>query len=220
MVEENLNYPRVEKSEYRHEEIEEFREELEKRIKREVFLEIEANHYREDFYEESPVNSLLLWNKKDKGIEYNVGLYKKYKKESIHENIRRIMAHRVELGSYNRNRTIFKPKEYNEEVALRCGLMPFKYVGDNREVELVMLSVYPDYVFFMKPKLDAYQAIMSRSISRRNVLESNEEYFKQIVGKEITEEVKKRLKKEVPPKRQTKNESKRETISYYNCVTF
>ena len=28
------------------------------------------------------------------------------------------------------------------------------------------------------------------------------------------------IEKEVPPKRQTKNESKRETISCYNCVTF
>ena len=172
---------------YAYRELEEFREGLERRIKREVLLEVEEN----------PVNNLLLWNKEDKGIEYNVGLYKKYRKGSIHENIRRIMAYRVGLGSYDRDGIILKPKKYNEEVALRCGLMPFKYVGNNREreVKLVMLCVYPGYVFLMKPRLDAYQAIISRSISRRNVLESNEGYFKQIVGEEITEEVKKRLKK-------------------------
>ena len=34
---------------------------------------------------------------------------------------------------------------------------------------------------------------MSGSISQRNVLESNEGYFRQVVGKETTEEVKKRL---------------------------
>ena len=189
-MEENLSHPKLE---YTYEELEEIRGELEKRIKKGVLLEIEKNHYREDFYEESPVNSLLLWNKEDKGINYNKELYKKYSKESIDKDIKRIMAYRIGLGC--RDRTIFKPKEYNEEMALRCGLMPFKYVGNNREIELVMLSVYPDYVFLMKPRLDAYQAIMSGSISRRNVLESNEEYFKQIVGEEITKEVKKKLKK-------------------------
>ena len=103
------------------------------------------------------------------------------------------MAYRI--GCYDRDGIILKPKKYNEEVALRCGLMPFKYVGGNRDIKLVMLCVYPGYVFLMKPRLDAYQAIMSGSISRRNILESNEGYFKQIVGKEITEEVKERLKK-------------------------
>ena len=178
---------------YRYGELEEIREGLEGKIKRKVLLEIQENYYREDFYEENPVNNLLLWSKEDKGIKYNVGLYKKYKKGRIHENIRRIMAYRV--GCYDRDGIILKPKKYNEEVALRCGLMPFKYVGDNRETKLVMLCVYPGYVFLMKPRLDAYQAIMSGSISRRNVLESNEGYFKQIVGEETTEEVKKKLRK-------------------------
>lgn len=177
---------------YRYEELEEFREGLEKKVKRRVLLEVQENYYREDFYEENPVNNLLLWNKEG-GIKYNIGLYKKYKKERVHENIRRIMAYRI--GCYDRDGIILKPKKYNEEVALRCGLMPFKYVGGNRDIKLVMLCVYPGYVFLMKPRLDAYQAIMSGSISRRNILESNEGYFKQIVGKEITEEVKERLKK-------------------------
>ena len=170
---------------------------MERGIKREIFLEVQEHCYRENFYEESPVNNLLLWSKEDKGIEYNVGLYKKYRKESIHENIKRVMAYRVGLGCYDRDATILKPKKYNEEVALRCGLMPFRYVGSNREkeIKLVMLSVYPGYMFFMTPRLDAYQAVMSGTISRRNVLENNEGYFKQIVGEEITEEVKKRLEK-------------------------
>ena len=59
----------------------------------------------------------------------------------------------------------------------------------------MMLSVYPDYGFFMKPRLDAYQALINGSISRRSVLEDNEGYFRQVVGEGITEEVKKRLKK-------------------------
>ena len=178
---------------YRYGELEEIREGLESKIKRKVLLEIQENHYREDFYKESPVNNLLLLSKEDKGIKYNIGLYKKYRKGRVQENIRRIMAYRV--GCYDRDGIILKPKKYNEEVALRCGLMPFKYVGDNRETKLVMLCVYPGYVFLMKPRLDAYQAIISGSISRRNVLESNEGYFKQIVGEEIIEEVKKKLRK-------------------------
>ena len=182
---------------YRYGELEEIREGLESKIKRKVLLEIQENYYREDFYEENPVNNLLLWNKEDKGIKYNIGLYKKYRKGRVHENIRRIMAYKVGLGHYDKDGIILRPKKYNEEVALRCGLMPFKYVGNNREreVKLVMLCVYPGYVFLMKPRLDAYQALMSGSISKGNVLESNEGYFKQIVGEEITEEVKKKLRK-------------------------
>ena len=184
-----------ERKPYRYGELEEIREGLEKKVKRRVLLEIQENYYREDFYEENPVNNLLLWSKEDKGIKYNVRLYKKYKKERVHESIKRIMAYKVGLGCYDRDGIILKPKKYNEEVALRCGLMPFKYVGGNRDIKLVMLCVYPGYVFLMKPRLDAYQAIMSGSISRRNILESNEGYFKQIVGKEIAEEVKGELKK-------------------------
>ena len=182
---------------YRYGELEEIREGLEGKIKRKVLLEIQENHYREDFYKESPVNNLLLLSKEDKSIKYNVGLYKKYRKGKVQENIRRIMAYRVGLGCYDRDGIILRPEKYNEEVALKCGLMPFKYVGNNREreVKLVMLCVYPGYVFLMKPRLDAYQVLMSGSISRRNVLESNEGYFKQIVGKETTEEVKKKLRK-------------------------
>ena len=186
----------IERGQYTYEELEDIRERLKKKIKREVLLEIETNHYREDFYQENPVHSLLFWNKEDEDIDYNKKLYEKYNKESIYENIRRIMPYKVRLGSYDGS-TILKPKQYNEEVALRCGLMPFKYVGSNREreIKLVMLCVHPCYMFLMKPRLDAYQALMSGSISRGNVLESNEEYFKQVVGKEITEEVKKRLEK-------------------------
>ena len=143
------------------------------------------------------MHNLLLWNKEDKSIDYNKELYKRYKKESIHENIRRIIPYSIGLENYDRDTTILKPKKYNEEVALRCGLMPFKYVGGNRgrEVKLVMLCVYSGYGFFMKPRLDAYQALMNGSISRGSVLEDNEKYFRQVGGGEITEEVKKRLKK-------------------------
>ena len=182
-----------EKREYTYKELEEIREELGRKVKKKVFLEIEENYYREDFYEKSPVHSLLFRGKEDKGINYNKELYKKYGKESIHENIKRIMA----AVGYNNDAIIFKPEKYNEEEALRCGLMPFKYVGGNREreIKLVMLCVYPDCAFFIRPRLDAYQALMSGTISQRNVLESNEKYFKEVVGEGITEEVKKRLKK-------------------------
>ena len=76
---------RTDKGKYTHKELEAIREELERRIKKEVFLKIETNHYRDDFYQESPVNNLLLWNTKGKNIDYNKELYKKYNKECVHE---------------------------------------------------------------------------------------------------------------------------------------
>ena len=75
------------------------------------------------------MNKLLLWNEEDKDIDYNKELYKKYNKESIHENVRRIIPYSV--GCCDRDTTILKPKRYNEEEALRCGLMPFKYMGSS-----------------------------------------------------------------------------------------
>ena len=163
-------------------------------VKKEVFLKIETNHYRGDFYEESPVNKLLLWNAEDKkNIDYNKELYKKYKKESIYKNISRIMPYTV--GRYNNDAIVFKPSKYDEEVALKCGLMPFKYARykKGRKIRLIMLGTSPDCAFLMRPKLEAYQTLMSGSMSQRNVLESNEGYFKQVVGGGITEEVKRKL---------------------------
>ena len=186
---------RTDKGKYTYKELKEIKNELEKRIKKEVFLKIETNHYRDDFYEESPISNLLLWNAKGKGIDYNKELYKRYKKECVYENISRLMPY-IAVG-YNNDAIIFKPRKYDEEVALKCGLMPFKYGKYNkgRKIRLIMLGTSPDCAFLMRPKLEAYQTLMSGSMSQRNVLESNEGYFKQVVGKKTTEEVKKRLEK-------------------------
>ena len=48
----------------------------------------------------------------------------------------------------------------------------------------------------------------------------NEKAEAKAVEKKFIKRYRKMKGSEVPPKRQTKNESKRETISYYNCVTF
>ena len=105
------------------------------------------------------------------------------------------MPYMATSRGYDFDAIIFQPKEYNEEIALKCGLMPFRYTGGSgdREIKLIMLCVYPCYTLFMKPRLDAYQVLMSGSISKMNLLESNERYFRQVVGEKITEEVKKRL---------------------------
>ena len=138
---------------------------MERRIKKEVFLKIETNHYRDDFYQESPVNNPLLWNTKGKNIDYNKELYKKYNKECVHENINRIIPY-ITMG-YNNDATVFKPRKYDEEIALKCGLMPFKYAKykKGRKIKLIMLGTSPDCAFFMRPRLEAYQTLMSGSMS-------------------------------------------------------
>ena len=147
---------RADKGKYTRKELQAIRGELERRIKKEVFLKIEKNHYRDDFYEESPINNLLLWHAEEKeDIDYNKELYKKYKKECVYKNISRIMPYAV--GSYNNDTTIFKPRKYDEEVALRCGLMPFKYAKykRGRKIRLIMMGTSPDCAFFMRPRLEA-----------------------------------------------------------------
>lgn len=87
----------------------------------------------------------------------------------------------------------FKPLEYNEEIAFECGLIPFKYCGEEKELELLALGgVGMD----LSPRLDAYQALTDGTIDKGSKLFSEKRYFQQVVGKELTEKVLKAICKE------------------------
>ena len=81
----------------------------------------------------------------------------------------------------------FKPKYFDEEIAYKCRLMPFQYLG--YDIEKVNLLALGGYGMELSPKLDAYQALASGTIDKDSLLFSDRGYFEQIVGKEVTKEV-------------------------------
>lgn len=87
----------------------------------------------------------------------------------------------------------FKPLRYDEEEAFKCKLLPFKYSDEEEELELLALR---GYGMDLSPKLEAYQALVSGTIDERSLIFSDPNYFKYVVGEEITQEVLKAVTKE------------------------
>ena len=83
----------------------------------------------------------------------------------------------------------FEPRIANYSVAWKCGLMPFKYY------DTFMLAL-GGCRMDLSPRLDAYQALTINSVPENSSLFRDRSYFKYVVGKEITEEVLRRCKRE------------------------
>ena len=85
----------------------------------------------------------------------------------------------------------FQPDRVDWEVAWKCGLYPFEYYG-------TFMLALGGCGMDLSPKLDAYQALTSESISESSQLFRDKGYFEYVVGKEITEEVIRKCKLEKP----------------------
>jgi len=80
----------------------------------------------------------------------------------------------------------FQPLKYNEGVAHECGLIPFKYIGEHEDLELLALG---GCGMDLGPKLDAYQALTDGTIDEHSKLFSDKEYFQYVVGINLTKKV-------------------------------
>lgn len=94
-------------------------------------------------------------------------------------------------------------KEYNKEIAYKCGLIPFYYVYKYyychycvqqtyyycKGKYLLMLEKSKDGNIDLSPKLDAYQALTSGTIDPNSKLFKDRAYFEQVVGVDLTQEV-------------------------------
>jgi hypothetical protein len=83
--------------------------------------------------------------------------------------------------------TYFEPYYFNEEIAYKCNLTPFRYVRDHEDRELLALG---GCGMDLSPKLDAYQAMIDGTIDRNSTLLRYPEtdYFSYVVGEENTKE--------------------------------
>ena len=142
-------------------------------------------------------------------------MYKKYNKEKIEEvrrkwgsikeefdkeaekKIREDIMYSIKESKYHLvyDRVHFELEEFDEEVAYRCGLQPFIYKNYDTREELKLLAVVGEEAE-CEARLDAYQAITSGETIKYNVLENyefTEKYLEKILGKEIVEEMEKKL---------------------------
>ncbi len=85
----------------------------------------------------------------------------------------------------------WSPQIEDVELALKCGLVPFKYDG---EFLLALGGCGMD----LSPKLDAYMGLAWGQISKDSQLFRQKDYFEYVVGKSTTEEVLKEIKLNEP----------------------
>ena len=78
--------------------------------------------------------------------------------------------------------TYFEPLIFDKEIALECGLTPFKY----SELNLLALS---GCGMDFSPRLDAYQVLTDHTIDKASYLFLDISYFEYVVGDAITEQI-------------------------------
>jgi hypothetical protein len=155
------------------------------------------------------------YGEKGKGKIYNPDDYfandtldKHYNKQSIIDDIKELIrydSHLIEYEDldllfsdyceYSDNifetlgywTTYFEPYRFDEEIAYKCNLTPFKYVSDYEDRELLALG---GCGMDLSPKLDAYQAMVDGTIDRNSTLlrYPDTDYFSYVVGEAHTKE--------------------------------
>jgi hypothetical protein len=137
--------------------------------------------YTSPFFLEYPIDFSKEYI--DEDIEYNKELFTKYFKDDFEANeeytkdqIDETFWDKISLWN-----TYFRPLLFNEEIALECNLIPFRYKG---RFMLALNGLGMGKELF--PKLDAYQALTDGTIDRGSRLFSDRKYFEYVVGEDIT----------------------------------
>lgn len=87
----------------------------------------------------------------------------------------------------------FEPPYFDEDIAHKCGLLPFEYYHETRgNMQLLALG---GCGMDLSPRLDAYQALVSKSLSSSNRFEDDQDYAEYVVGKDLYKEVLESAKK-------------------------
>ncbi|HJD59957.1 MAG TPA: hypothetical protein LFW20_04805 [Rickettsia endosymbiont of Omalisus fontisbellaquei] len=128
-------------------------------------------------------------------VKYNRELLLEHYKEELEyiedEDKKLEEIDRIFWESLNHWLIYFEPLIYNEEIALRCGLIPFEYQGK----KLLAFSAYKiDLVprMDLRFRLDAYRLLTFSTIDRKSRIFTcpyYRKYFKNIVGEEITKKI-------------------------------
>ena len=95
---------------------------------------------------------------------------------------------RIDLEAALTYWTVFyEPDVEDVKVALKCGLVPFEFRD-------TFFLAFGGCGRDLSPKLDAYQVLTSGTIDKHSRLFSDEDYFRYVVGTEVTNEVKLKLR--------------------------
>jgi hypothetical protein len=94
--------------------------------------------------------------------------------------------------------TYFEPRIYNEEIALRCNLIPFGLYNASTD-ETTKLLAYGGCGMNMSPRLEAYQYLTAQTIDDNSLLykiltgvDTYESHWAAAVSKEALDEIKKK----------------------------
>ena len=118
-------------------------------------------------------------------IQYDFDLFSRYHKDSLEYDTEDDLREQLDTLFWEKLSywTIyFEPIIFNEEIALECGLTPFR-IG-----ELCLLAL-SGCGMDLSPKLDTYQALTDHTIDKYSRLFSDLKYFEAVVGKSLTEGV-------------------------------
>ena len=91
--------------------------------------------------------------------------------------------------------TVFEPSIFNEKIALECGLIPFTLETEDETLQLLALG---GCGMNLSPKLDAYQFLTHNTIDKNSLYFTDQNYFTGVVGKSVTNQIKRTLHKDNP----------------------
>ncbi len=89
--------------------------------------------------------------------------------------------------------TAFEPIIFNEKIALECDLIPFTLETENETLQLLALG---GCGMNLSPRLDAYQFLTDNTIDKNSLYFTDQNYFKNVVGTSITNQIKRILHKD------------------------
>mgnify|MGYP001559545813 CR=1 FL=1 len=76
----------------------------------------------------------------------------------------------------------YEPIKYDAKIAIECGLLPFTW--NTTDASICLLACGEDGLNYYT-KLDAYQLLTSKSISKNSDIFTNPESFKKVLGDEV-----------------------------------
>ena len=91
--------------------------------------------------------------------------------------------------------TVFEPIIFNKKIALECDLIPFTLETEDKTLQLLALG---GCGMDLSPRLDAYQFLTDNTIDKNSLYFTDQNYFKNVVGESVTNQIKRILHKDNP----------------------
>lgn len=146
----------------------------------------------EQFYRPERISTERFDQLQDEGLlTFSLPLFKKYlMPDNPDADLSEVAAVANETLLYWA--TYYRPEHFNEEIAYKCGLFPFRAVMDKNDYAYTYLAL-TGCGMDLSPCLDAHQALVDGTIDPSSKYFTEPSYFQHVVGKEIMAEVTKAI---------------------------